>query len=250
MPKVAFITGAAGGIGSATARKFAAGGYSLFLTDTDEAGLRTLVDDIEVEAGYAVSDAADESSALSAMEAMLTRFGKVDVAVLNAGIVGSTGRLGAITLEDFRHVMAVNVEGVFTGLSWLMPAMAEHGGGSIVILSSVVGLRGSVGLAPYVASKHAVIGLMRTAALEGAKRGIRVNTVNPAPIETLMMRHIESGRNPTNAEAVRDANAAAIPMKRYGRAEEVAEMISFLAGDAASYCTGNTYLVDGGYHGR
>jgi NAD(P)-dependent dehydrogenase (short-subunit alcohol dehydrogenase family) len=244
--KVALVTGAAGGIGSAIARLFVARGASVFLTDIDREGLAALAAELGDSASHAVSDATDEASTRAAFSAMQTRFGRVDIAVLNAGTEGMVGRIGEVGLSDFDRVIAVNLRSVFIGLSWLMPVMGAQGSGSIVILSSVAGARGSKGLGPYIASKHGVVGLMKTAALEGAGKGVRVNTVNPGAVDTRMMRSIEAGRAPEAAAARRAATEAAIPMKRYGRPEEVASMVAFLASDEASYCSGNTYFTDGG----
>lgn len=244
--KTALVTGAAGGIGTAIARTFVALGARVFLTDVDGPALARLADELGTGVDHAVSDVSDEASARSVLEQVRQRYGRLDIAVLNAGIEGAIGQIGEIKLADFDRVVAVNLRGVFIALSWLMPHMKTRGGGSIVILSSVGGVRGSAGLGAYVASKHGCVGLMRTAALEGAPHGVRVNTVNPAAIDTRMMRSIEAGRNPAAADSVRAATAAAIPLGRYGTAEEVAAMVAFLAGDKAAFCTGNTYLVDGG----
>ncbi len=148
--------------------------------------------------------------------------------------------------------MAVNVRGVWLGLKYVIPVMARRGGGSIVITSSTAGIRGTIGTSAYTTSKHAVIGLMRTAALECAPLGIRVNTVNPAPIETRMMRSIEQMRasqatgGSITVEQVKEASASRIPLKRYGAPEEVARLMLFLASDESSFCTGGVYMVDGG----
>ncbi len=154
-------------------------------------------------------------------------------------------------LETFDQVMAVNVRGVFLGLQYVIPVMRQRGGGSIVITSSTAGIRGTPGLAAYNTSKHAVIGLMRVAALEGAPDGIRVNTVNPAPIETRMMRSLEEMRTSSASGSVTVAQtkqgiAARIPLQRYGNPEEVARVMLFLASDESSFCTGGVYMVDGG----
>jgi NAD(P)-dependent dehydrogenase (short-subunit alcohol dehydrogenase family) len=244
--KVALVTGAAGGIGEAVAHQFIARGASVFLIDIDRDRLAALAAALGANAAFAVADAADEASSHAAYAAMIDRFGRVDVAILNAGTEGVVGRIGETSLADFDRVIAINLRSVFIGLSWLMPAMGGQGSGSIVIMSSVAGARGSVGLGPYIASKHGVVGLMKTAALEGARRGVRVNTVNPGAVDTRMMRSIEAGRAPEAATARRAATEAVIPMKRYGRPEEVAAMVAFLASDEASYCSGNSYFVDGG----
>jgi NAD(P)-dependent dehydrogenase (short-subunit alcohol dehydrogenase family) len=148
--------------------------------------------------------------------------------------------------------MAVNVTGVWLGLKYVIPAMGNRGGGSIVITSSTAGIGGTAGMSAYVTSKHAVIGMMRTAALECAPLGIRVNTVNPAPIETRMMRSLEEMRVAAadslevTVERTKQAYEARIPLQRYGDPEEVAKLMLFLASDESSFCTGGVYMVDGG----
>ena len=155
-------------------------------------------------------------------------------------------------VEMFDKVMSVNVRGVWLGLKYIMPEMNKRGGGSIVITSSTAGVRGSPRMSPYSTSKHAVIGLMRSAAMEGSSMGIRVNTVNPAPIQTRMMRSIESqrldvgGLGFSSVEEIQETTAESSPLKRYGEPEEVANLMMFLASDESSYCNGGVYMVDGG----
>jgi NAD(P)-dependent dehydrogenase (short-subunit alcohol dehydrogenase family) len=144
----------------------------------------------------------------------------------------------------------VNVRGVWLGIKYLMPEMKKRGGGSIIITSSVAGIRGTPGVSAYITSKHAVIGLMRTAALEGAEHNIRVNTVNPSPIETRMMRSLEEGFAPGAAMHAKERIAATVPLQRYGSPEEVANLMLFLASDESRYCTGGVYMVDGGISAR
>lgn len=244
--KTVLITGAAGGIGQAMAQGFAAEGANLVLCDREEAPLAAMAAAWGERACVAAGDVASPADSARAHALALARFGRIDVAVLNAGTEGAVAQLGDATLEDFERVMAVNVRGVFIGLTLLMPLMKQQKSGSIIIMSSTAGVRGSIGLAPYSASKHAVVGLMRTAALEGAAHNVRVNTVHPGPVETRMMRAIERGANAAAPEQVQAMVAAATPMKRYCSPQEVAHLVQFLAGDGASYCSGNTYMVDGG----
>ena len=142
--------------------------------------------------------------------------------------------------------MAVNVKCVWLGIKHLFPVLEARGGGSIVITSSTMGVKGSPGLSAYNASKHAVIGLMRSTALDGAAHNIRVNTVNPSPTETRMMRSLEAGINPDDAEAVHKQISASIPLQRYGEPEDIANIMLFLASDESSFLTGGVYMADGG----
>ena len=244
--KAAFVTGATGGIGRATAEAFVAGGARVLLADIDGAALERVAAEIGGTTAIAVCDVTSESATQAAVDLAVQRFGGIDIAVLNAGIEGPVAPIGTVSLAAFQAVINVNVTGVFIGLNTIMPVMQRKGGGVITILSSTAGRRGSAGFCPYITSKHAVMGMMKTAAMEGAADGIRVNTVNPGPIETRMMRQIERNTSAEDPDAIKAAFVAAIPMGRYGTAEEVADMIAFLSSARASYCTGNYYGVDGG----
>ena len=149
-------------------------------------------------------------------------------------------------VDVFDKVLAVNVRGVWLGLKSTIPAMARRGGGSIIITSSVAGVAGTPGVSAYVTSKHAVIVMMRTAALECASMHIRVNTVNPSPLEGRMMRSLEEGFAPGDGEVVHDRLKESIPLGRYGEPEDIARLMLFLASDDASFITGSVYMADGG----
>ena len=251
--KVALITGAAGGIGRTAARLFADEGARLTLVDLDEAALRDIVQSIGPDrAGYAVADVTQPDQTQGYVNAAVERWGGIDAFLANAGIEGAVASIPDYPIEMFDRVMAVNVRGVWLGLKYVIPVMRQRGGGSIVITSSTAGVGGSLDLSAYTTSKHAVIGMMRTAAMEGAGMGIRVNTVNPAPIETRMMRSIEEMRVATlddgdvTTEQLKRATASRIPLQRYGDPEEVARLMLFLASDDSSFCTGGVYMVDGG----
>ncbi|MDA1101564.1 MAG: SDR family oxidoreductase [Proteobacteria bacterium] len=245
--KVAIITGGSGGIGSAAAKLFAAEGGRLMLVDLDADALESAVAEIGAEqAAFAVADVADRAQTQAYVAAAIERFGGIDVALLNAGIEGRVTPITDYAEELFDKVMAVNVRGVFLGLKYIMPAMSARGGGSIVITSSTAGIRGASGMSAYVTSKHAVIGLMRTAALEGAETNIRVNTINPAPIDTRMMASIEEQRGLPAGDRSNRPMARRLPLQRYGEPEEVARLMLFLGSDESSFCTGGVYMVDGG----
>jgi Short-chain alcohol dehydrogenase of unknown specificity len=209
--KVAVITGGSGGIGEAVAARFLAEGAKVVLVDLDQDALdrvaARLGDGVAVYAGDIT-----EPDANAAMVALATeRFGGVDIFLANAGIEGTVAPLTTQSVEVFDRVMAVNVRGVWLGMQAVFPAMAKRGGGSIIITSSVAGIGGTAGLSPYVTSKHAVIGMMRCAALEGAGDRIRVNTVNPSPVETRMMRSLEDGMMPGDGQAAHATIAAVFP---------------------------------------
>lgn len=244
--KVALITGAAGGIGIAVARRFVAEGAQVMLADLDEAALKKVAEEFGSAASCIATDVTRAADVQAMVDKTLEQFGGLDIFVANAGIEGKIGEIIDSEVENFDKVMAVNVRGVWLGLHYAIPALQKRGGGSIVITSSGAGVQGSPGLAPYNTSKHAVIGLMRCAAHECAKHNIRVNTVNPGPIETRMMTAIEDGFVPGQGDVFKNAVNAATPMARYGTPDEVANLMLFLASDESSYCTGGVYMVDGG----
>src|SRR4051794_8118181 len=257
--KGAVITGAAGGIGRAAAGLFVEEGAKVLLVDLDEGALEAAVAGAGADsASYVVADTTQPDQVERFVRTAVERYGGIDVFLANAGIEGRVGPIAEYPIDVFDQVMAVNVRGVWLGLKYAIPVMRERGGGSIVITSSTSGIRGTAGMSAYTTSKHAVIGLMRSAAMECAPHNIRVNTVNPAPIETRMMRSLEQQRA-ENAERLGDsgatpeqmkaAGAARIPLKRYGEPEEVARLMLFLASDESSFCTGGVYMVDGGVSG-
>lgn len=206
--RTALITGGAGGIGLAAAS-----------LDAEERVLTIRAD---------VSDSADVERYTST----------------TAGIEGRVADLVDTSPEDFDRVIGINLRGVFLGLRSVLPHMVARGRGSVVNTSSVAGLDGAPGLSPYVASKHGVTGLTKSAALEVAGAGVRVNSIHPSPVNTRMMRSIEAGGG--DAEAARAAYEAGIPLGRYAEASDIASLILFLASDESSFITGAQYRVDGG----
>ena len=244
--KVAIISGGAGGIGSATATLFAKEGAQVLLVDLKEAALQQVVEAIGSDSvSYVTADVTDPEQVQHYVQTALERYGGVDIFFNNAGIVGELERTTEYSIEMFDRVMAINVRGVWLGLKYVMPAMQKRGGGSIVMTSSVAGLSGAPRMSAYVASKHAVVGLMKTAALEGAKMGIRINTINPGPIDTQMVQIIEDLSSPERNVA-QQRILQSIPFQRYGTPEEVAQLVLFLASPQSQFCTGGTYTVDGG----
>ena len=242
--KVAIVTGAAGGIGGATARLFLDLGAKVMATDRDATNLAPLAAD---NCATTAGDCADETAIEALVAATVERFGKLDIMIANAGIEGVLKPVDQLTIEDFEQVLRVNVLGVWLAIKHSVPAIKAAGGGAIVATSSVAGTIGFPGLAAYTASKHAVFGLVKTAALELAASNIRVNAVAPGPIDNRMMQSLGDQLGAGDSRGFRTNLEHMVPMGRYGTNEEIAHLIAFLASDAASYSTGGLYLSDGGY---
>ncbi|CAG9274702.1 SDR family NAD(P)-dependent oxidoreductase [Paraburkholderia unamae] len=241
--KTVLITGAARGIGAAAARLFVQEGAQVMLVDVLEDPLRSLAQELGTCAAFVSADISDEASCANAVNATVERFGRIDAALLNAGIAGDLKPLVDYSAETFDKVVAVNVRGTWLGLKHVMRAM-QPSGGSIVVTASTSSVRATPNMVAYVASKHAVVGLMRAAAMEGAAHGIRVNSVNPATVDTPMVRDLEAGAHSTANKV--QTKARLIPLQRQGTVEEVAQLMLFLASDESSFCTGAVYMVDGG----
>lgn len=245
--KTAIITGGSGGIGRAAAALFASEGANVLIVDLDSADLDRAVQDIgSNRVSACVADVTSSDDNRRMVEVATERYGGVDILLANAGIEGHVRPIVDYDEAMFDKLMAVNVKGVWLGIKHAIPALEARGGGSIVVTSSVAGLRGSGNFAPYSTSKHAVIGLMRSAAKELAPLSIRVNTVNPSPVETRMMRSIEAGISPGAPEAVHERISDSIPLGRYAEPEDIARVMLFLASDDAAWVTGSVYAVDGG----
>lgn len=245
--KVIVITGGAGGIGEATARLAHEAGGSVVITDLEADRAEAVAQSLGERALGLAVDVTRRDENLKMIDAAVRRFGRLDAAFLNAGIEGQVGPFDSRSEEAWTSVLNVNLHGVRYGVEAALPALRQSGGGSIVITSSVAGLRGAAGLSPYVSSKHAVVGLMRCLAAELGPEGIRVNTLNPGPVDNRMMRSIENQASPGHADEVQAMFSSRIALGRYVSNEECAAMAVWLFSDAASGCTGNTYLVDGGY---
>ncbi len=247
--RVAIVTGAAGGIGRATALRLASEGARIVASDLKDSPLDETARVVEQAGGEIVGVEHDVTRAdqwQRVVSEATARFGGVDILVNNAGIEGAVAPIEHSPEDLFDRVMAINVKGVFLGLKTVLPALRTRGGGAIVNVASVAGLLGDPNIAPYVASKHAVIGLTRSAAIGAAPEKIRVNAVCPSPIETRMMRALEEGMAPGNAAAVKAMLGQRIPLGRYGTPDEVAALIAFLCSDDARFITGSIYTIDGG----
>jgi NAD(P)-dependent dehydrogenase (short-subunit alcohol dehydrogenase family) len=240
---VVLITGALAGIGRATAIAFAREGAKLVVSGRrEEAGqaLAAELNGLGAEAVFLRADVRREDDVSRLVEEALARFGRLDVAVNNAGVEGRRGPAVDQTVENYAEVFETNVLGVVLGLKHELRAMGRQGGGAIVNVSSVFGHVGAADASVYVASKHAVEGLTKSAALEAAGSGVRVNAVAPGPIQTEMLDRF------TETAERKAGLAAHVPLGRVGAVEEVADAIVFLASDKASFMTGHVLSVDGG----
>jgi len=242
--KVALITGAARGMGAAEARLFAREGARVVLADVLDREGEAVAAEIGEAARYQPLDVTRESQWQSAVARVEEVFGKLDILVNNAGIL-RFGPIESTPLEEYETVIRINQIGPFLGMKTAIPALRRNGGGSIVNISSLAGMHGIAGLVSYAASKYAVRGMTKVAALELGQAGIRVNSVHPGGVETPMTRPFESQGSPGQSEP-ESAAPYPTPIPRIGRPEEVAELVLWLASDKSSYCTGAEFVVDGG----
>ncbi|MCL2482756.1 MAG: SDR family oxidoreductase [Propionibacteriaceae bacterium] len=248
--KVTIVTGAAGGIGSAAAQALVDAGSSVLMVDVDQDGLAQARSDVQGgNVQTFVADVTDKDQVEAYTKYAVDTFGHLDAAILNAGTFGKSYSIMDFPEELFDRVMAINMKGMWYGMRAAIPYMRKNGSGSLVLTSSTQGLTGYYSSSPFTASKQAVVGLMRNAAVELATEKIRVNTVHLGFTDTTMMAEVAIDANPDDPASVKDTFERASPMKRYARPEEVANMMVFLASDAASYCTGGEFVVDGGLTG-
>jgi len=242
--KVGIITGASTGIGRSCALSWAREGAKLVLADLNETeGQATtkMVQDAGGKAIFVKCDVGSSKDNASLVEACIKEFGKLDIACNNAGIGGGASSVADKEIADWDNVIRINLSGVFYGCKYQIAAMLKNGGGSIINMASILGNVGFAGASAYVAAKHGVIGLTKTAALDHSAQGIRVNAVGPAFIRTPMIEHLEAD------PAIKASLIAAHAIGRLGEPEEIAELVTWLASDKASFVTGAYYPVDGGY---
>jgi NAD(P)-dependent dehydrogenase (short-subunit alcohol dehydrogenase family) len=242
---VVLITGALSGIGRATALAYAKQGANLIVSGRRAEAGKKLQDELRslgALADFVLADVSKEDDVRKLVDTTVTRFGRLDVAVNNAGNEGTGGPITGQTVENFHAIFDTNVLGVFLGLKYQLPVMLAQGSGSVVNISSIAGQIGLPGASLYVASKHAVDGLTKTAALEVAASGVRVNSAAPGPVDTAMLDRVVGGNQDAKAGFI-----STVPAKRAARAEEVADLVLFLGSDKAQYVNGQSFLLDGGY---
>ncbi|MBV9861562.1 MAG: glucose 1-dehydrogenase [Alphaproteobacteria bacterium] len=247
--KVALITGAGNGIGRAAALGFAKGGAKIVVVDRDRAGGEATAGIIRQQGGearFVEADVTQSAQVAAYVKAALDAYGRIDCFFNNAGIEGKWAHTAEYDEAMFDQIIAVNVKGVFLGLRHVLPVMLGQKAGAVVNTASVAGLVATPGMPAYVASKHAVIGLTKTAAGEVAREGVRVNAVCPGPVDTRMIHSLEQQINPGDPASVARRYQAAMPTGRYTTPDEIANVVMFLCSDLAGNITGAQYVVDGG----
>ncbi|NEB76634.1 SDR family oxidoreductase [Streptomyces sp. SID14478] len=241
--RTALVTGAASGIGLATARRLGRGGAHVVIADFNEQGAKEAAEALKgegIDAAAVALDVTKPASVEAAVRFTVDTFGGLDLAVNNAGIGGASAPTGEYDIDVYDRVVRTNLDGVFYSMRYELPVIEAAGkGGAIVNVASILGSVGFTGSPAYVAAKHGVVGLTKTAGAEYAAKGIRVNAVGPGFIETPLLKEMD--------EAAYDGLVALHPAGRLGRSEEVAELIAFLLSDRASFLAGSYHLVDGAY---
>lgn len=248
--RVAIVTGAGGGIGRAAVLALASAGAKVTAVDLNqEQGEETvrLTGQTSSDVRFVSADVSRGEDVKRYVDETLATFGaRVDIFLNNAGWQGAVAPLVEYSDDVFDQVMGVNVRGVYLGLKHVLPVMLRQGSGAIVNTASIAAFIGTRNLAPYTASKHAVLGLTKAAALEVARKGIRINAVCPGPVDTPMLRDIEAGQASGNVEALRRKRTSMIPDGRYALPEEVANLMLYLVSDLSSHITGQGMLINGG----
>ncbi|MBB1149888.1 SDR family oxidoreductase [Myroides sp. DF42-4-2] len=240
--KVVFITGAGGGIGRETALAFAREGASVVATDISEKANQETAKLIEDEGGKVLAvtvDVTDSKSIQEALNQTIAKYGKLDFAFNNAGVENKVEPLHEVDEEEFKRVVNIDLTGVFLCMKYQLPLLLKNGSGSIVNTASIAGVTGFTGGASYGAAKHGVIGLTKTAALDYAAKGIRVNAICPSVVETEMIKRY-------NKDGSMDALKANLPIGRFGRVEEIAAAVLWLCSDESEFIVGQSLILDGG----
>lgn len=246
--KVAIVTGASTGIGRAAAIALADAGAAVVVSDIDSIRGEVVAQEIRDKGGKSLfvhADVSDDAQVAALVERTVTEFGGLDVAYNNAGIEGTPAPTADCTPENWRRTLAVNLTGVWSCMRYEIPRMLERGGGAIVNCASVAGLVGFATIPAYTASKHGIVGLTKTAALEYADQGIRVNAVCPGVVDTEMVDRFTGGQPEAKAAMV-----ATEPMGRLGHPEEIADAVVWLCSPQASFVTGQAIAIDGGFVAR
>lgn len=245
--KVAIVTGGGSGIGQAACHLYAREGAKVVVSDIDEKGGNETcqaIQEMNGEAAFIRADVSNPTECQALVDKTLEKYGRLDIAFNNAGIGGEANLTGEYSIEGWQKVIEINLSGVFYCMRYEIPAMLKTGGGAIVNMASILGQVGISQSPAYVAAKHGVVGLTRTAAVEYAQEGLRINSVGPAFISTPLISALEQN------EKARAHLISLHPIGRLGRSEEVAELVIWLSSDKASYITGAYYAVDGGYLAR
>ncbi|BAO55295.1 SDR family NAD(P)-dependent oxidoreductase [Nonlabens marinus] len=242
MKKTVIVTGAASGLGKAIAMRFGKEGYNVVVSDIDKDDSEEVVKAIKEAGGsshFIKADVSKKSECETLVAKTVEKFGALHAAVNNAGVSGEMALTADYPQENYEKVIAINQNGVLYGCQAQIPAMLEAGGGAIVNMSSMLGSVGSAQSVAYVMAKHAVVGLTKTAGIEYAKKGIRINAVGPGYIETPLLEVLD--------EEQREQLVEAHPIGRFGKPDEVANLVYWLASDEASFVSGSYHVIDGGY---